>query len=102
MLGFGARKSKIVLDGRPAPAHMKLGAKWVEVRIRREQMESNLKMESEFETWPATPVEASLEINELTLRPATSRSCFFLTNGAAGVGRPSSNIANWRLPIADC
>ena len=67
---------------------MKLGAKWVEVRIRRDQTESNSKMKSEFETWPATPVAASLEINELTLRPGTSRSCFFLTNGAAGVGRP--------------
>jgi len=46
-------------------------------------------MKSEFETWPATPVEASLEINELPLRPGTSRSCFFSINGAAGVGRPS-------------
>jgi hypothetical protein len=58
-------------------------------------------MKSEFETWPATPVEASLEIDEITLPPGTSRICFFLTNGAAGVGRPFSNIANWRLPIAD-
>jgi hypothetical protein len=45
-------------------------------------------MKSEFETWPATPVEASLEINEVTLRQETSRGRFFLTNGAAGVGRP--------------
>jgi hypothetical protein len=80
---------------------MKLGAKWVEVRIRRDRTEGNSTMKGEFETWPATPVEASLEINELTSRLGTSRSCFFLTNGAAGVGRPFSNIANWRLPIAD-
>jgi hypothetical protein len=45
-------------------------------------------MTSEFETWPATPVEASLEINEIISSTGTSRSCFFLTNGAAGVGRP--------------
>jgi hypothetical protein len=45
-------------------------------------------MKSEFETWPATPVEASLEINELPLRYGTSRSCFFSKKGAAGVGRP--------------
>jgi hypothetical protein len=49
---------------------MKLGAKWVEVRKRRDQTESNSKMKSEFETWPATPVEASLEINEITCRLA--------------------------------
>jgi hypothetical protein len=30
-------------------------------------MESKLEDESEFETWPATPVEASLKINELPL-----------------------------------
>ena len=67
---------------------MKLGAKWVEVRKRRDQTEVGSKMKSEFETWPATPVKASLEINAVTLRHETSRSCFFLTNGAAGVGRP--------------
>ena len=32
-------------DGRPAPAHIKLGAKWVEVRIRRDQTESKLEDE---------------------------------------------------------
>jgi hypothetical protein len=26
----------VLADGRPAPAHIKLGAKWVEVRKRRE------------------------------------------------------------------
>lgn len=77
------------MDGRPAPAHIQLGAKWVEVRKRRNQTGSNSMMKSEFETWPATPVEASLEINEVTLRYGTSRSASFLTNGAAGVGRPS-------------
>jgi hypothetical protein len=45
-------------------------------------------MKSEFETWPATPVEASLEINELPLRPGTSRSCFLFKQmeqpGSAG------------------
>jgi len=45
-------------------------------------------MKSEFETWPATPVEASLKINELPLRPGTSRSCFFFKQteqpGSAG------------------
>ncbi len=46
------------------------------------------KMTGEFETWPATPVEASLEIDEVTLRYETSRSASFSTNGAAGVGRP--------------
>jgi RNA polymerase sigma-70 factor (ECF subfamily) len=86
-------------DGRPAPAHIKLGAKWVEVRKRRNQRESNSKMKSEFETWPATPVEASLHVNEITSPPGTSRSCFFLTNEAAGVGRPFSNIANGQLAI---
>lgn len=29
-------------------------------------MKGNPKIKSEFETWPATPVEASLEINEVT------------------------------------
>jgi hypothetical protein len=62
-----------------------------------EQTMSNSKIKSEFETWPATPVEASLEINELTLSYETSRSASFLTNGAAGVGRPSSTT-----PIGDC
>jgi hypothetical protein len=76
---------------------MKLGAKWVEVRKRRDRTERNSKMKSEFETWPATPVEASLNISEITSPLGTSRSCFFLTNGAAGVGRPFSNIA-----IGDC
>jgi hypothetical protein len=71
---------------------MKLGAKWVEVRKRRGRTESNSKMKSEFETWPATPVEASPEFNEVILLNGTSRSCFFLTNGAAGVGRPSREI----------
>jgi hypothetical protein len=47
-------------------------------------------MKANLKTWPATPVEASLEINELTLRSGTSLSCFFFQiNGAAGVGRPS-------------
>jgi hypothetical protein len=45
-------------------------------------------MKSEFETWPATPVEASLEINEVIFCYGTSRSASFSTNGAAGVGRP--------------
>jgi hypothetical protein len=67
---------------------MKLGAKWVEVRKRRDQTSSNSKMKSEFETWPATPVKASLEINELPLRPGTSRSCFLFKQteqpGSAG------------------
>jgi hypothetical protein len=56
-------------------------------------------MKSEFETWPATPVEASLEITEVALRYGTSRSASFLTNGAAGVGRPSTHC---QLAIADC
>jgi hypothetical protein len=70
---------------------MKLGAKWVEVRIRRDQTESKLEDESEFETRPATPVKASLEINERPLRPGTSRSCFFFNQteqpGSAGHSR---------------
>jgi len=45
-------------------------------------------MKSEFETWPATPVEASLEIYELPLQPGISRSCFFFKQteqpGSAG------------------
>ena len=44
-------------------------------------------MKSEFETWPATPVEASLDINELSLR-YQPELLLFLTNEAAGVGRP--------------
>ena len=60
---------------------------------------SNSEMKSEFETWPATPVEASLEINEVTLRLVTSRSCFFLTNGAAGVGRPFEKSRGQRSDV---
>ena len=66
---------------------MKLGAKWVKVRIRRNQTESKSKMKSEFETWPATPVEASLT--------QAWRGCPELVGvalghkGAAGVGQPS-------------
>ena len=70
------------------PGSHKLGAKWVEVRIRRDQKESNLKMRSVFETASNT-VAAPLNISEVTWLDGTSRSCFFLTNGAAGVGRPS-------------
>ena len=67
---------------------MKLGAKWVEVRIRRDQTESKSKMKSEFETWPATPVEASLEINELLSALALAGVASFLNKteqpGSAG------------------
>jgi hypothetical protein len=80
---------------------MKLGAKWVEVRKRRDQKVSNSKMKSEFETWPATPVEGSLKITELTLLDGTSRSASFLTNGAAGVGRPNQANAECGLLNAD-
>ena len=67
---------------------MKLGAKWVEVRKRRDLMESNLKMKSEFETWPATPVAASLESTKL-ICILNQPELLHLTNEAAGVGRPS-------------
>ena len=41
------------------PRLTKLGAKWVEVRKRRDQgFRSGMK--SVLKTWPATPVEASL------------------------------------------
>jgi hypothetical protein len=62
--------------------------------------EGNLKMKSVFETASNT-VAVSLEIGEVILPCGTSRSCFFLTNGAAGVGRPSSYIANCQLQIAE-
>jgi hypothetical protein len=78
----------VLADGRPAPAHMKLGAKWVEVRKRRDLLESNSKMKSEFETWPATPVEASLESTKL-LCIRNQPELLLLKNEAAGVGRPS-------------
>ena len=67
---------------------MKLGAKWVEVRKRRDQTESKLMMKSEFETWPATPVEASLEINELPLLWHPAGVASFL-NKWSSRGRPA-------------
>jgi hypothetical protein len=60
------RSPKLKTDGRPAPAHIQLGAKWVEVRNGGTRPRVTKKMKSEFETWPATPVEASLEVNEVT------------------------------------
>jgi hypothetical protein len=39
----------LITDGRPAPAHIKLGAKWVEVSKRRDQTESKRNDEGEFE-----------------------------------------------------
>lgn len=66
---------------------------------RREADGRYSKMKSEFETWPATPVEGTLEFNELTLRYVTSRSCFFLKNGAAGVGRPFEKARGQRAEV---
>jgi hypothetical protein len=45
-------------------------------------------MKANLKTWPATPVEASLEINDVTLsyRPL---QLLLSKRGAAGVGRPS-------------
>jgi hypothetical protein len=62
----------LIADGRPAPAHIKLGAKWVEVRKRRDQTKSNSMMKANLKTWPATPVEASLEITEFALLSGTA------------------------------
>jgi hypothetical protein len=45
-------------------------------------------MKSAFETASNT-VTAVLGIDEIKSPDRTSRSCFFLTIGAAGVGRPS-------------
>jgi hypothetical protein len=41
-------------------------------------------MKSEFETWPATPVEASLEINELTLHPGPAGVASFTKRSSRG------------------
>lgn len=54
-------------------------------------MKANLKRGQQH------PLKASLEINAVNLRHRTSRSCFLLTSGAAGVGRPFGT-----LPIGDC
>ncbi len=61
-------------DERPAPAHIKLGAKWVEVRRRRGSNESSLGDESEFETWPATPVESVAQNRWTYFHRSLSRS----------------------------
>jgi hypothetical protein len=46
-------------------------------------------MKSEFETWPATPVEASLQSMKILSAPDLAEVASFLQNEAAGVGRPS-------------
>jgi hypothetical protein len=62
------RNPKFLKDGRPAPAHTKLGAKWVEVRKRRVPAEGDSKMKANLKR-PATTVKGSLEINgSFTLR----------------------------------
>jgi hypothetical protein len=55
-------------------------------------------MRSAFETASNT-VRASLEISEVNSACGTSRSCFFLTIGAAGVGRPSERTSVQRSEI---
>jgi hypothetical protein len=52
------------LDGRPAPAHTKLGAKWVEVGNGGPPAEGDLEMKAILKR-PATTVDASLEVNEV-------------------------------------
>ena len=58
-------------------------------------------MKSEFETWPATPVEASLQSMKILSAPdLTEVASFFLQNEAAGVGRPSENEGQWLGSLA--
>jgi hypothetical protein len=52
-------------------------------------------MKSEFETWPATPVEASLEINEVTLRQGNQPGSL-LFNKRSSRGRSAIRKAEGR------
>jgi len=80
----------MTLDGRPPPAHIQLGAKWVEVRKRRDRRERNSEMKSEFETWPATPVTGRLN-QRILLCVEASRSCS--SNRRSSRGRPAIHKA---------
>jgi len=58
-------------------------------------------MKSEFETWPATPVEASLKsTKKLSALDLAEVASFFTKRSSRG--RPTiQHIANRRLPIAE-
>ncbi len=55
-------------------------------------------MRSVFETASNT-VSAPLEVREVIFLDRTSRSCFFLTIGAAGVGRPSERTRGQKSAV---
>ena len=52
-------------------------------------MESAIR--ANLKTWPATPVEASLEIKETNLRLSLAQIAPLAKEGAAGVGRLSED-----------
>jgi hypothetical protein len=69
------------------------GSKWEK---RQASGESGSEMKANLKTWPATPVDASLKVDELLNKPdLTKLLCY--AKGAAGVGRPSNT-----LPISNC
>jgi hypothetical protein len=80
------------VNGWPAPATRKLGAKRVEVAVRQ-QAGSIARV---IETWPAT----AREFTQLIAARARCRPIAFREE-QAGAGQPFMNIVDCRLPISD-
>jgi hypothetical protein len=53
--------------------------------------------ESEFETWPATPVDASLKVDELLKKPDLTKLLCYAKEQPGSVGHPT----HCRFPIAN-